>query len=286
MTRMLPVLGKPSIATQELPTAAAADASVYVIDDDLAVWRCDPSGDLTQVPLPESFVPLHISTAPGRFLHVLGAAEEGSRVLRASDKEGTNWEEIEVSTRLQRIACAPDGRIWALDDAGAVLVFSAEDATPVYHSGEGFADEISVGGDGRVWVVSSEERFAGRVVKWVIESEGSWVSLPAPSSAIKVAAAPDGVAWTVNSLGAVWRLHPLGSGNFDECQADTDCNKCHFGGGLSDFAKDIAVDANGAVWVLGTQHTQGGYQLLRLADKTAKRYVRLASFGGIKIAAG
>ena len=286
MSRTLPILGKTSLVAEEEP-AAATDTSVYVIDDDLSLWRCGPGGVTERVVLPGSVDPLDISCAPGGLLHVLVAGDPGSKILRAADREAAGWDEVEVATRLHRIACAPDGRIWAIDEAGGVLVLSAEDATPTYRSErEGFADEISVGGDGRVWVVSTEERFAGRVVKWLIESDGSWISLPAPSSAVKVAAAPDGVAWTINSQGAIWRLHPLGSGNFDECQADTDCNKCHFGSGLSDFARDIAVDAGGTVWALGTKHTKGGYQLLRLADKKANRFVRAVDFGGIKIAAG
>lgn len=287
MVRTLPVLANPR-PSEEKRAPTTANTSIYVIDDNLLIWQLAKDGTAVQVALPETATdPLDVATGPGGLLHVLCAGVTGSKVLRANDKQATRWEEIEVETRLQRIACAPDGRIWAIDDAGGVLVLHPENLTPTYHSvRESFADEISVGGDGRVWVVSTEERLAGRVVKWLIESEGAWTSLPAPSSAVKVAAAPDGVAWTINSLGAVWRLHPLGSGNFDECQADTDCNKCLFGGGLSDFAKDIAVDAGGTVWALGTEYTTGGYQLLRLDDKASKRFVRAVGFGGIRISAG
>jgi streptogramin lyase len=176
--------------------------------------------------------------------------------------------------------------LWGIDDALEVwsFRFGAQPDEWIREGEKNFAEEISVGGDGRVWVVSTEERYAGRVVRWRARGDQAWTSLPAPSSAVKLAAAPDGVAWTINSMGAIWRLHPLGSGNFAECQVDTDCDRCIFGG-RRDFAKDIAVDGNGSVWALSLDSVQGGYQLLRLTDKSSKRFERVA-VGGIRLCAG
>lgn len=265
---------------------APTDSSVFVIDENLWVWRSDPDGAMKQVELPTAADPIDINVGPGGLLHVLTDADTGSTIFKATDKRATGWERVEVPVRLRRIACGPDGRIWAVDEARAVRVLRPEDGTLEYRSEpEMFADEISVGGDGRIWVIGTEERYSGRVVKWLVESQGEWVSLPAPSAAIKLAAAPDGVAWTINSMGAIWRLHPLGSGNFAECQVDTDCERCIFGE-RRDFAKDIAVDAAGSVWALGLQYTTGGYQLMHLADQSSKRFEPAMAMGGIKVAAG
>lgn len=286
---MLPILTVSDLSKENqlaAPSTRTTNSSAYVIDEDLSVWRCDQNGMMDKVTLPESIDPIDISIGPGGILHLLTHGNNASRIFRATDKQATDWQQIEVPMVLKRIACGPDGRIWVINEAGGVLVFHPDEGTLEPRSeSERFADEISVGGDGRVWVISTEERYAGRVVKWLVESNGEWTSLPAPSAAVKLAAAPDGVAWTINSQGAIWRLHPLGSGNFAECQVDTDCERCIFGT-RRDFAKDIAVDANGTVWALGLQYTRGGYQLMHLADQLTKRFEPIVSFGGIRVAAG
>ncbi len=286
---MLPVLTSSAFSNEVREAAATTkttDSSAYVIDENLTIWRCNQNGVMDQIELPESIDPLDISIGPGGRLHILTHGTTGSKILRATDKQATNWDHIEVPVLLRRIACGPDGRIWVIDEAGGVQVLHPEDGILELRSEPNkFADEISVGGDGRVWVISTEVRYAGRVVKWLIESNREWTSLPAPSAATKLAAAPDGVAWTINSQGAIWRLHPLGSGNFAECQVDTDCERCQFGT-RRDFAKDIAVDASGTVWALGVQYTNGGYQLMHLADHLSKRFEPTVALGGIRVAAG
>lgn len=284
---MLPVLTSSAFTNQvrEAAPTKSANSSAYIIDENLTIWRCNQSGTMEQVELPESIDPLDMSIGPGGRLHVLTTGASGSKILRASDGQATNWDHLEVAVHLRHIACGPDGRIWVLDETGGVQVLHPEDGRLEPRSESGFADEISVGGDGRVWVISTEIRYAGRVVKWLIESNGEWTSLPAPSAAMKLAAAPDGVAWTINAQGAIWRLHPLGSGNFAECQVDTDCERCQFGT-RRDFAKDIAVDASGTVWALGVQYTNGGYQVMHLDDHVSKRFEPTLAFGGIRIAAG
>lgn len=285
MTMTLPVLTPSQLRTEE--PATTTDSSVFVIDENLAVWRCDPeSGDLDQVALPDSVEPVDVCVGPGGLLLVLAEDGPGAKILKATDKLATGWEHVEVAAPLRRIGCGPDGRIWAIGEARGVWVRRPEDGTLERRAEDNFADEISVGGDGRVWVISTEERYSGRVIKWLDEaSGGEWVSMPAPSAAVKLAASPDGVAWSVNSMGAIWRLHPLGSGNFSECQVDIDCDKCLFGG-QRDFAKDVAVDGAGTVWLLGVKYTEGGYQLMRLADKASRRFQKRSDFGGIKLAAG
>jgi streptogramin lyase len=285
---MLPILTIPDHSKENQPAAPSiktTNSTAYVIDEDLTVWRCDQNGTMDQVSLPESIDPVDINIGPGGILHLLTHGTSGSVIFKATDKQATDWQKIEMPIVVKHIACGPDGRIWVINEAGGVMVFNPEDGTLEPRSEPGFADEISVGADGRVWVISTEERYAGRVVKWLLESNGEWSSLPAPSAATKVAAAPDGFAWTINSQGAIWRLHPLGSGNFAECQVDTDCVRCNFGT-IRDFAKDIAVDANGTVWALGLQYTRGGYQLMHLADQSGKRFEPIVSFGGIRVAAG
>lgn len=285
MTTTLPVLTNSDLGkARRVP---AVDSSVFLIDDNLKVWRCDPeSGEIGEVALPDSAEPVDICVGPGGRLHVLVDDVAGAKIFKATDKWAMSWDQLEIPMTLRRISCGPDGRIWVISEARGVWMRRAEDGTLERRSEQDrFADEISVGGDGRVWVISTEERYSGRVIKWLGDTQGNWISMPAPSAAVKLAASPDGVAWSVNSMGAIWRLHPLGSGNFSECQVDIDCDKCLFGG-RRNFAKDIAVDGAGMIWLLGVNYTEGGYQLMRLADQSSRRFQKTADFGGIKLTAG
>lgn len=274
-----------STGPRSVPSQAGASPSdVYLIDENLSVIKRDSAGGTRPVHLCDSVVPRDLCVAPGGTLYVLADEGDASSVFRSDDTEATSWTKMQCQSRLKRLACGPDGALWAVDDVGGVRSFHfGDDVNHAQVEEAGFAEEISVGGDGRVWVVSTEERYAGRVVRWRAKGQHTWTSLPAPSSAVKLSAAPDGVAWTVNSMGAIWRLHPLGSGNFSECQVDTDCDRCIFGS-RREFARDVCVDRAGNVWALSVNQVQGGFQLMRLVDEATKQF-EVTGVGAIRIAA-
>jgi Tectonin domain len=268
-----------------LSQAVSSPSHVYLIDENLSILKCDSAGKTLHVRLSESdaVIPRDLCVSPGGILHVLADDGNASSVFRLVGSDPASWEKMPFRSRLVRLACGPDGVLWAVDHTGGLRSFHfGDEANAIQVEGPDFAQEVSVGGDGRVWVVSTEERYAGRVVRWRAKGQHTWTSLPAPSSAIKLAADPDGVAWTVNTMGAIWRLHPLGSGNFSECQVDTDCDRCIFGT-RREFARDISVDHAGTVWALSVNQVEGGFQLMRLADKMTKRFEALGS-GAIRIA--
>lgn len=264
--------------------ACGPPSKAYLIDENLSVVQCDSVGKTQPVHLSESVLPRDLCVGPGGTLYVLADDGDTSSVFRLDDADAADWAKMQCRSRLRRLACAPDGALWAIDDAGGLRSFGfGGGADEAQVEGQDFAEEVSVGGDGRVWVVSTEPRYAGRVVRWRARGQHTWTSLPAPSSAIKLSAGPDGVAWTVNSMGAIWRLHPLGSGNFSECQVDTDCDRCIFGT-RREFARDVSVDPAGTVWALSVNQVKGGFQLMRLADKTTKHF-EVIEAGAIRLAA-
>ncbi len=268
------------------PAPATATAITYLIDDTLSVLRLVRGSRAERVALPPAMSPLEITVAGG-LLHVLALEGTTQVILSAVDPTAAGWTQLRLQEEVRRIAVSPNGHLWAIDATRHVRIVNRATGTlEPAPAPPAEADEISVGADGKVWIISTEERYAGRVVKWLDRGETSWQALPPPSAAVKVAAAGNGLAWTINSLGALWRLHPLGSGNFAECQVATECERCVFGN-RRHFARDVAVDASDVVWALGVElAATGGYQVLYLADPASKRFEVIADVGAIRLAAG
>src|SRR5436305_8409264 len=106
MTMTLPILTP--TPQRSMKPAAKTGSSVFVIDENLAVWRCDPeSGSLEQVALPEGVELVDICVGPGSLLLVLSDAEDGAEIHKATDKLATGWDRLEIAARLRRIACGP-----------------------------------------------------------------------------------------------------------------------------------------------------------------------------------
>ncbi len=177
---------------------------------------------------------------------------------------------FDVSTGVQKVAAGPGGAIWLITMNGEVWS-RHPDGSRRCHSKPDFADEISVGVDGSVWIVSTESRFGGAVVKRLERGAREWFPLPAPAAATKIAVAPDGMAWSINTRGEIWRLHPAGGGNLAECQVSTECRECLFNA-HSLVASEIAVTSDGTVWTIGSLSGKERPQVMWLADPHRRRY--------------
>jgi streptogramin lyase len=244
-----------------------------------AAWIVDSTGALAFVTgteahdaprLPDGFRAEEISFGADGTLWALATGGGRQVVLRL--RAGSDALEIvPVAVRLSRIAGAADGTLWMVSARGEVLWLKPGAAvcrrSP---AGEEFATEISAGADGSVWIVSTLTRAGGRIVRRRDAEDGFWRDLPAPAAATRVAVAPDGMAWTVNAMGAVWRLHPEGGGNLAECQVDTACSECRFSP-PADSVREISVGPDGSVWVLALRGSKP--TLMLLIDPLARRYV-------------
>ncbi len=179
---------------------------------------------------------------------------------------------LDTSLEVRKLAGGPDGVLWVINGAGEVWSLR-RDLRQARHSppGVAFAEEISVGADGTVWIISADVRFGGRVVKRLARAPNEWFALPAPASATKIAGAPDGMSWTVNSRGEVWRLHPEGGGNLAECQVNTGCHECHFALS-STIVSDVSVGPDGTVWAIGSVPGEAGAKVMWLADPWNREY--------------
>jgi hypothetical protein len=75
------------------------------------------------------------------------------------------------------------GEVWLIYPQGGGAMLSPP--------GEDFAQDISVGPDGTVWIISNEGRVGGDAVMWWSGSNQIWSTIPAPAAALAVAGATE-----------------------------------------------------------------------------------------------
>ncbi len=170
-----------------------------------------------------------------------------------------------------------------LQSSTAFSVNSFGDVYSLFAQGRGvkyspeakFAKDIGVGADGTVWIIGNEERPGGYAPMWLKDLVSkSWVTLRGNAAAVRLAVAPDGIAYTVNSGGKVWTLLQAGGGDLLSPEGE-------------EFAKDIGVGADGTVWVISTEERPGGYAPKWLKDaKTQSWGTAGGTAAGVRIAVG
>ena len=96
----------------------------------------------------------------------------------------------------------------------------------------GAATAIGANARGDVWALSNDSVTGGyKIWRW---TNGSWQNIP--GGGVRIAVDPDGTAWVVTNLGAIF--HSNAAGQFARVPGS---------------ASDIAVGANGALWALSSE---------------------------------
>lgn len=247
----------------------------WIVEADGGLSIVDGSGGRTPIPVPDGGRAVDVSFGTDGTVWLLTTGTGGDALVFRGDPGGA-FEAVPVRSSLRRIAGGPDGTVWGVDADHQVLSW-APDGTEHRHSPAGtpFADEISAGADGSVWVVSTTPRFGGRIVRRLAANATDWFDIPAPASAVRLSVGLDGTAWTVNAQGALWRLHPTGGGSFAECQVDTACQLCRFSA-PADLVHEVSAGPDGTVWTLITSAgTVENPVLAWLTDPVDRRYRRL-----------
>ena len=181
----------------------------------------------------------------------LGAdkAQGGFRIYRRLSSGA--WESVPGAA--VRIAVDPKGVPWVVNDTKNIFRWDGKTWVMV----QGAALDIGIGADGTVWVVGSD----GAAYRWTGDA---WKSVG--GSAVSIAVGPDGRPWTVDKDGNV---------------------KAYVGekwqGLPGSAAVDLAVDASGALYVLGGSRVPGGYAVLRW---NGTEWTPEETGTGIRIAAG
>ena len=183
-------------------------------------------------------------------------------------RTGTNWTKIDGGA--VKIAVAPDGDVWIVDDAGQVHYRKTQDAR--WTDVPGGARGISISPDGGIWKIGIDKEDANYgIYKY---NGTSWTKLD--GSAVRISAGNDGNIWIINSAGEVhWR----GKNYWYEAK------KWELQEGIN--AVDLAVDRKGPAWLLGspqpgrvgdyTIFQDDGYHGYR-KDRGSKEYLQEYSY--------
>ena len=108
---------------------------------------------------------------------------------------GSGWDGVDGGA--VRIAVAPDGSPWVVNDAGGIF----QRAGSQWHQVPGGAHDIGVGADGSVWVVGTDPVPGGHgIYRW---NGSGWDGVD--GGAVRIAVAPDGSPWVVNDAGGIFQ---------------------------------------------------------------------------------
>lgn len=157
-----------------------------------------------------------------------------------------------------RVAVDPQGNAWVVNSKNDLFHSSpgANGATTWTYIQEQKAIDVAVAPDGTPWVIAPDQRILSF-------KNGVWTAVS--GGGVKIAVNTDGYPWVVNAGGQIWRMNAAG---------------WHI---LLGSASDIAIGPSGTVFILGTKATDGGFEVLQLADG---RWSPVGTTGGISVAAG
>lgn len=238
-------------AGQEIQATGAQDSS------ESAESRQVPSDQAPAANQPVSTPPAAIEIAwskiPGEIRDIgIGGVDEqaiwvvgGESVpggFEVSYWTGSGWDIIEGSAAVA-IDVGPSGYPWIVTRENRIFEWTGTD----WAERPGEARDIGIGADGSVWIIGTDPVPGGYSIRrW---TETSWEGVPGGAVAIDVYARGDldeqrqGEPWMVNADHQISRW----DGSEWERQPGE--------------AQDIGVGANGAVWIIGTTPTTGGYNI-------------------------
>jgi hypothetical protein len=177
---------------------------------------------------------------------IIGAGKEkgGFEIRRWNGKA---WSKIPGGA--VRVAGGRWGSAWVVDDKQAIYVY--HDSKWIRKSGK--AREIGADAKGNLWIIGTDKVAGGYAIyKHFVLRQEHWIKMPG-AGGMRIAVDPKGNAWIVDDKGGIRR---------------------HDGKGwkrLPGKATDIAVGADGTVWIVGADAVEGGF---RVAKWTGKAWAR------------
>jgi hypothetical protein len=166
--------------------------------------------------------------------------------------DGGNWQAVDGGA--VRIAVGPDGMPWVVNDSGQIY----QRTNAGWQLRPGSAHDIGVGPDNSVWVIGTNAVHGGYGIhRW---TGTSWEAVD--GGGMRIAVGPNSTPWVVNDQQQLYRR----DGSGWKLQGHT--------------ARDVAVSAHGATWIIGTGTAPGGYEILSGSDASWAK----VDGGGINIA--
>lgn len=161
-----------------------------------------------------------------------------------------------------------DSHIYGMNSGGQVGMFSltGDGIHGAVMPGAPLAQDMAVGRDEAIWVLSKEKRAYGFVPYYLASGSNKWVRLQEPDSGTKICVARGGTAYVVNESGQIWALEkPDVNGH---CKHEWLSHKF--------FAQDIDVDADGSLWAVSNKPRGGdGNFVPYYLPRGAKDWVQL-----------
>lgn len=252
-------------------------ASAWFIDGDRGVWTLDTAGNTTQKAGADSALDLSVGADGTSWIISTETRESpGGNIISWYDAANNSWVQVPPLAAAAQVAGAPDGNSWVINTQGTVwTVYPQGGYKLMSPEGVYFALDISVGADGTVWIISSETRQSpgGNIISWYDAANNNWVQVPPLAAAAKVAGAPDGNAWVVNSKGEVWIVYPQGGYKLMSTADEY-------------FALDISVGSDGTPWIISTdtgEPDKGGNRI-KYCDTATGQWVTVPNAEGVKVA--
>jgi peptidoglycan hydrolase-like protein with peptidoglycan-binding domain len=195
--------------------------------------------------------------ANGSLWHIGTAATgDGFRIYKWNSFSRA-WEEASGNGGAVRIAVASDGTPWVVTQNGSVWWHSANVSEGGWNNVQGFcAHDLSFGANGSLWFVTCtpdndgpEGGFkVGKLIAIGLTADTAVLGIQegvGPTHARRIAVAPEGTPWIVNTLNDVW---------FRQSQ---DPNVAGWGSRQGVKANDIAISSDYFAFVTGTGANAG-----------------------------
>jgi len=177
---------------------------------------------------------------------------------------GRTWQQVPGTG--MRIAVDPAGNAWVVESSGAILRYTGT----AWERIPGNATDIGVGAKGAVWIIGGDQSISRGVVistpasKPANPTRGRFgaaaTQAPTPTqqyrwekvsgTAVRIAVDTEGDPWVVNSAG---QIHHYKGNTWTQ---------------FPGTARDIAVGADGVVYLVGTAPSHGGFTILRSQGAT------------------
>lgn len=264
---------------------SAARSLIWCISDLGEIFNVTSSGTVTDAALPQDWIGRRIDVGPQGQVWVLAShrhTDEFSLHLRATQTHG--WRRVCGLPELTEMA-AGEGGVWLSTAERLQLVDERGGVKRSHHLPCERPQNVCESPDGALWVVGGNARHGG----WALHRLGShakhWSEFPAPIAAVQLSCASDGTAWTINSKGQVWRIHPEGPGHFKECTEHAECRGC-LKSPSAESIEEISVGPDGQIWCRTRKLMQGGTQIVRLLPQSTRVVQLPVAIGAMRIAAG
>lgn len=143
-----------------------------------------------------------ISASANGFVSVVKSSEEHS-VWRNAEGISESWNLL-AGTKAKRVANDPQGKPWVIGLDGAISRWTGTYWTSVTSAK---ANDIGIGADGTVWIVTNQSTGKGgyQVAIWNLAVEGEWEFIP-EVGATNIAVAPNGDLIAVDDQFGIFRL--------------------------------------------------------------------------------